>query len=298
MRCRDIVAVGWLVLLFPLYAGRAGEEAAEPAPVPSGDPEAAGEEALWFPVGESIEYLIYWGKIPVARSTASTEWVEEDGRRLLAIRFRTKSNRVIGTIYPVDDFIESIIDPKTFLPVRFTKQLSEGRYRCDETTTFDHEAGKAILKNQLRGTTLEYEIDDETRDLVSFMYSLRTAEFPVGDTQTFRVMADEKLYDLEVTSRKTQRIKLPRYGKVESVMLEPAASFQGLFVRKGKMTLWVSEDERRLITRADIQVPVADVHLILQDVDGPGEDDWVADDKEKKTSSRSSRHGGRRGRSR
>jgi hypothetical protein len=275
------VAFGLLVACAP----RPRAETPDPAsdPLPAADPaprqEAAADPELWFPVGETIRYKIYWSKVPVAESTASSQWVEEHGRRLIAIRFRTKSNKVISTVYPVDDFIESVIDPATFLPVRFSKKLSEGRYRCDEVTTFDHANGVATLENRRSNTTKEYPIDPDTRDLISFMYYMRTADFPVGTRQEFRVMADEKVYDLFVKALKIEKVKLRRFGKVKSVLLEPEAAFDGLFVRKGKMRLWVSEDERRIITRASIKVPVAGVHLKLDKVTGPGDDRWIKKSK-------------------
>lgn len=92
-------------------------------------------------------------------------------------------------------------------------------------------------------------------------------------------MADEKLYDMSITAEKTTRIKLPKYGKVESVQLRPRAMFQGLFVRKGTMTVWVSTDDRKVITKASIKVPVAHVNLVLDKVTGPGDDAWVAADE-------------------
>ena len=147
------------------------------------DDTQATDASLWFPVGEEITYTIYWGRIPVGRSVASSAWVEgDDGERLLAIRFRTKTNKVLSTIYPVDDFIETQVDPKTFLPVQFTKKLSEGRYHCHEITRFDHDAGTAHYYDELDKRSKEYEIDPETRDLISFMYAMRVEEFPVGST--------------------------------------------------------------------------------------------------------------------
>ena len=97
-------------------------------------------------------------------------------------------------------------------------------------------------------------------------------------------MADEKLYDLTVNALKEEKIKLPDRGRVSSVVLEPEAAFQGLFVRKGKMKLWVSQDDRRIITKASIKVPVAHVNLVLQEVSGPGDDRWVkpAEEERKK----------------
>jgi hypothetical protein len=47
------------------------------------------------------------------------------------------------------------------------------------------------------------------------------------------------------------------------------------------MTLWVSDDDRRLIARASIKVPVAHVNLVLDKVTGPGEDVWVNSEPEK-----------------
>jgi hypothetical protein len=41
------------------------------------------------------------------------------------------------------------------------------------------------------------------------------------------------------------------------------------------MTLWVSDDARRLVTKAAIKVPVAHVNLVLDHVTGPGDDRWV-----------------------
>ena len=52
--------------------------------------------------------------VSVGTCRITTQWVEEDGRTLLAIRYRTRSNKVIAVIYPVDDKIESIVDPETF----------------------------------------------------------------------------------------------------------------------------------------------------------------------------------------
>lgn len=243
--------------------------------------ELADEEAplpeLWFPVGEELVYRILWGRIGVGRSVATTEWVEEDGRTLLAIRLRTRTNRVLSRLYPVDDHIESLIDPHTFLPVRFTVNFSQGRYRKHEITEFDHEAGVAHWRSLIRDREDTFELEDDTRCLVSFSYYLRQHPFEEGKRQHFRVMADDKIYDLWLESRGLDRIRLRHYGRVPSIELEPEAAFEGIFVRRGRMTLWVSDDERRIVTQMQAAVPVASVRLVLHRVRGPGNDDWTID---------------------
>ena len=235
-----------------------------------------------FPVGEELVYKIYWGFIPVGKTRIVTRWVKEEGRTLLAIKYRTRSNRVIATVYPVDDVIESVIDPETFRPVRFTKNLKEGRHRYHEVTTFDYDRLVATWTSILKEKTLEYAIDEDTRDLVSFMYFMRSSTFVSGEKKTFRVMADEKIYDLLVDVKDVERVRLRHFGKVRCIKLEPKAKFQGLFVRKGKMRLWVSNDDRSICTKMKARVPVASINVVLSEVHGPGDDSWIRLTKKKR----------------
>jgi len=253
------------ILLFLLLAAGARAEEAQPA----------GTNALWFPVGEKLTYRIYWGVIPIGSSTVTTEWIEEEGRKLVAIRFRTKTTDFMTKIYPVDDFLESVIEPGTFLPLRFTKRLSEGRYRCDEVTTFDHANRKSTWTSKMNGKTKEFAIDADTRDIISFMYFMRKDKFLPKTTTNFRVMSDEKVYDLVVKAGEVEKFRVSDFGWVKSIRLEPEAAFQGMFVRKGKVTMWISNDARRICTRMTAHVPVASVSLLLAKVEGPGDDFWT-----------------------
>ncbi len=237
---------------------------------------AAFDDKLWFNVGEELVYKIYWGYIPVGKSYISTKWIENNGKKQIAIRFRTRSNDFLSKIYPVDDFLESIVDPETFLPIQFTKKLKEGKYRCHEVTTFDFEQKKAVWKSIKNETEKTFEIDDDTRDIICFMYYMRKRKLEPGREEAFRVMADEKMYDLQIKIRQIEKVSIEHYGEIESLKLEPEAAFDGLTVRKGKSWLWISQDQRRLCTKLAVEVPIAKVFLYLDRVKGPGEDFWVA----------------------
>lgn len=53
--------------------------------------------------------------------------------------------------------------------------------------------------------------------------------------------------------------------------------FDGLFVQKGKATVWVSRDARRLLAFAKIKVPFGRARVKLKAVRGPGEDFWITE---------------------
>lgn len=228
-----------------------------------------------WPIGEKITYRIYWGLLPVGTATSWTEWIEFEGKKLLAIRMRTLSNKIVEKIYPVDDTIESLIDPATFLPVRFSKDMSEGTHKYKEMTLFDRTNMVAHWESELTGKKKEYPIEPETRDIPSLMYYLRNQIFTVGKKEHFRVQADEKIYDLWLNIQKKEKVDTINYDEVASIKVEPEAAFNGLFVRKGRLWVWISDDARKLATRIEASIPVANVRAIVLQVEGPGNDFWV-----------------------
>jgi len=255
-----------------------GAAAAQAAPAATNTAAPAvlvNAATLPYPVGEDITYQIYWGIIPVGRVRVVYERVEENGRALLAIRSTARSNRVLAKFYPVNDLIESIIDPATFLPVRFTKKISEGRYWTHEITTFDHAQRRAHFESKKSGIQRDYPIDADTRDILTMMYYLRSQPFVAGTKPVYRVVADEKLYDFTIDIQKEEKVKTDHYGSVASVKVEPLAAFQGLFIRKGRAWFWISRDRRQLAVKMAAQVPVASISLVLDKVSGPGDDAWI-----------------------
>lgn len=259
--------VGWVacaaLLSFPVAAR------SQSAPDP-----ALG--AGWsFPVGEELTYAAYWGFIPVGKVRIVTRWVEADGRRLLAIRYRARSNRILSAIYPVNSVIESLVDPATFRPVRFTKSLNEGSHHKYEVTTYDFAHLQARCQKAATGMVKEYAIEEDTRDLVTFTFYMRRHQFPVGSSQKFRVSDDDKMYDLTVNVLKEDRVDLSAFGKVKCIKVEPLSQLQGVFVRKGRMFVWIAPGDRCVVTKVEASLPVANVRAVLQEVRGPGNDFWV-----------------------
>ena len=230
---------------------------------------------LWFPVNEVVEYALRWSFIHVGASVVWSEWIRENDRWLLAIRLRNRSNRALSKIYPVDDFIESVIDPATFLPLRFVKKMNEGHQRYDEITRFDHAKGVAVWESLRTHKRNEFAIRADTRDIPSLLWWLKKEAFEPGQPREFEVMADEKIYRLVLRPEKWERIDVGRYRKIRCLKIEPKAEFGGVFVRAGRMWGWVSEDPRRIVPQIVADIPIGSISVLLERVSGPGDDFWV-----------------------
>lgn len=236
---------------------------------------------LWFPVGEEIDYEVFWGIFMVGEATAKAEWIQRDGRRLLSLSMKAESNGIVEKLYPVRETLQTILDPVSFLPLSFEKESHEGRHHHHEITTFDHDAKQGHWKSLLKDKQKDFDIEADTRDLMGLMYWIRKEPIHEKETRNYWVMTDEKMYELIVEAGQKEDLKLKKYGKVSCIKMEPKGKFNGMFVRKGRMFLWISDDARYTICRATASVPVASIKIILKRVRGPGDDFWTKSAKKK-----------------
>jgi hypothetical protein len=238
-------------------------------------PARAVDYSDCFLPGEKIRYKVSWMGIPLAWSETSAEQFIEDGRPLIRVRIISKTYKAYSHIYKVDDLVEAIIDPVTALPLRISFNIREGSRRKSQTTLFYHDQKMAIFRDRLTKDTREIPIERDTRDLISFMYANRKQDMQILTEQQHKLLVDGKLYALDLNILQDGNIKLPGYGTVPCVKIEPIAEFDGLFLRKGKISFWVSKQNRRMVTCMTAKIPVGKVSIKLQNVSGPGDDFWI-----------------------
>ncbi|MDD3276446.1 MAG: DUF3108 domain-containing protein [Kiritimatiellales bacterium] len=241
---------------------------------------AAAAATLPFPLNERLEYRISWNGIPVAWSVATTGLVETNGMRYVALRIETQTYSVFDVFYKVKDMHECLLDQETLLPARFSKTMREGRSHYQEVTIFDYALGTARFENLETGISTNVPIDANTRDYLSFMYFMRGKKLEPETTTIWPVLADDRVYKVTVHAEKIEKIGLSNYPDVPSLRIVPEAEFNGLFVRNGTATLWVSQDVRRILTCMKARVPFGRVTVKLQDVSGGTDDFWITEKKD------------------
>lgn len=247
------------------------------AVVPEGVKKQA--ESLPFPVGECLEYSVRWGVLHVGKIKVWTEWVDGKDYPLIAIRAEAQTVSLMDAVYPINDLLESIVDPRTFLPLRFQRRLSEGRQRIHDYTFFNHSVLKAKWKHVLpEASEGAFAIEATTRDILSFAFFMRQFDWKTGTKTMQRIMSNDKLYDLPLETKDYTDVEFAKYGKQKSLLVEPDAGFQGAFIRVSRIKIWISHDKRRLCTMASAKIPVGSIRVQLVRVSGPGNDHWVGDE--------------------
>ena len=235
---------------------------------------ASGSLGTFIP-GEVSEYKVTWMRIPLAWSRSVTDTIVENGRELIRLRMISKTYAPYTHIYKVDDVVEIIIDPETGLPLRQDVEIREGNRHKSQLTVFDHENLTAVYQDRITGTSTHVAINHDTLEIYSYIYSLRNRNIAELAANGHKLFVDGEVHDFGIRIGKDDKIKLPSYGKVESTAIEPVAAFNGLFLREGKITFWISKQNRRMITCIKAKVPFGKITVKLQSVAGPGVDFWV-----------------------
>jgi len=240
------------VIIF-CFSACAGTAAAEPGQVHS--PAAAKPE---FGPGEIQKFIIHYGFM-----AAGTAWLQvsrpdsPQEADLLEFSSRAESNDFFSLFFRVRDEAFSVVTADSLCSVRFTKNLLEGDFSRRETVRFDQEAGKALYPD---GEVKE--IPPCARDPLAALYYIRTLPLVVGTEVEVPNHVDGKNYPVVVKVRGRETVVVPA-GRFECLVLEPVLKSAGIFRHKGKMKIWLTDDEYRIPVLMKTKVMIGSVQARL-----------------------------------
>lgn len=203
-----------------------------------------------FSQDEKLTYSIHWGLITAGLAEMNIDGIDNIGdRKAYHIVTISKSLPFFDVFYRVDNKDESWIDVESICSLKYEKHQKEGGYRKEEYLSLDNESGKFRLKEKHNNGTVtdkEGKMPEFAQDILSGLYLVRTKKLHVGDEFLFDVQAGEKVYPMKVTVLRKERIKVP-VGKFDCFVVEPTiAGNVGLFVVKGQLWIWLTDDDRKI----------------------------------------------------
>ena len=204
-----------------------------------------------FKEPERFLFDINWGWINAGQATL--ELKKGAKPNLWKIQSLAWCNKFFQAFYPVHDTIFSIIDSRGLYPVHFEKNLHEGRYEAHIRSWFDQEKHKAWLMDTI------CEIEPFTHDILSAFYFIRSQVLIPGNKFTIAAVSGKKKYNLVVKCHKRETITVPA-GKFKTIVVEPIIQGVGLFVKKkGKLTIWLSDDNSHIPIKMKSKIPVGSI---------------------------------------
>lgn len=217
------------------------------------------------PPAEALAYEVFWGGMLVGRARIETLPTTDTDQFM--VRTTAKANNAIQSIYPVLDTVESWIKVPTGLPLKFHKRLNEGRYSASVLIALDHSEGVARIrgghkKGGAPDTTVE--IADSTHDLLSAFHAVRNGPLSPGTSTFINIIDNRKVFKrVEIACLRRETIEGDDGKRWNTLLIQPRLHGEALFNSKGKLFIWLTDDERRIPVRMVSEIKLGSIKAIL-----------------------------------
>ena len=211
-----------------------------------------------FGAGEQLKFAVNYGFINAGAAYLEVPEVKEwKGRPVFALVARAESNRFFSRIYKVRNRIESLWDSAGHYSWRYAENRREGKHHAQSEIVFDYSKQEARYAD---GQT--FPIPPEVQDALSSFYYARMQALPLGGSVYFDYHASRKSVPLEVKVLGRERIETPA-GRFDCVAIEPILKAGGIFKNKGRLVIWLTDDERRMPVLMKSKVLIGSISATL-----------------------------------
>ncbi|MBA3769742.1 MAG: DUF3108 domain-containing protein [Blastocatellia bacterium] len=229
---------------------------------------------LPFAAGESLVYEAKIGRFKLSTSVSDLVFTVDrtpDPNRML-IKSRAESR---GTLVKLFRFsflqeIESIVDFSQSRVLKTTKHDVQKKRVRDSVAAFDYTDRRVSFTetdpNDPRRPPrrIGSEIGSEMHDLITAIYSLRTLQLKVGSRFEMPISDSGLVYKIPVRVTAREHIRTV-IGRVWCWRVEPVIFGPGRMIdQKGSMTLWLTDDARRVPVRAELRTTYGEIEVKLK----------------------------------
>ncbi|MBI5574002.1 MAG: DUF3108 domain-containing protein [Elusimicrobia bacterium] len=212
-----------------------------------------GEEKK-LPIEEKLVYDVYWKFVKVGYGTLEIKGiVDYRGKKAYHIYSEAKSAPFFDVFFKVRDFTNSWVDAEKFRSIAFEQHISEGRYKRDKRTDYDQD--KHLATNN-KGES--FEIPENVLDVLAALYWVRLQEIKPKDIFALGVNSNKKNYKMKVITHDREKIKIDG-KKYETIIVEPDLQDAGIFMQKGRVLIWMTDDEYHIPVKMRSEIAVGSI---------------------------------------
>ena len=96
---------------------------------------------------------------------------------------------------------------------------------------------------------------------------MRTLPIEVGKTWTVTVLDNDKLYPLDLVVERRERVST-KAGTFDCLVVEPKLKSGGLFKHEGRITVWVTDDHRKIPVLMKSKAIIGSIVVELESAEG------------------------------
>jgi uncharacterized protein DUF3108 len=229
---------------------------------------AQGPKPAPADLSETLSYDVTWSVFNAGKVTATLDQASGTPDDDVHARAVARSQGFASLLFDVQDQFDSTFTSGTVCSQHIVKKVQEGSRHRDFDVAFDPARHLALLTErdlaapQAPPRHAENAIPACVQDVVSAFYYARRQPLKVG--QSFHVPVNDggKTYDIlvEVEGREPVQTGL---GTLAAFRLEPRV-FGDFYKRKGRMWVWISDDEHRYPLKVKMAISIGAITATLK----------------------------------
>jgi hypothetical protein len=194
---------------------------------------------LGFSLGERLEYDAKYSFLNLGTMTLQVvDTLTYQSTHCYLISSVLNSASSLRFLFSIDDTIEVYTSTDELIPQLYRERINESGYRRQSNLFFDNEARSVSYDD-----SVNIQLDQDTRDLLSFWYYLRIIPLQIGDTVRLSVHSARENHEILCLVQGYEQLKT-KAGEFRTIVVEPQTEGKGIFGAKGGMEIWYSEVER------------------------------------------------------
>jgi Protein of unknown function (DUF3108) len=209
--------------------------------------------------GESLTYRVGWGiffgagEIKISAKAAPPE----DGHLRLDVTTTTSTRSIARALFTFDARADALFDVHNGRLLSTNESSKSDTKKTKSSIVFDYAKSTASYVNEInpdRTTTLAMPAG-EPLDLIMSLIQTRAWNLKPGETRDALVIFDDEFYELTIHAEGYEEVRTP-LGTFNTLVLVPRMEKtppKGMFKRGTGVRVWISQDERHLPVKFQVE---------------------------------------------
>jgi hypothetical protein len=240
--------------------------------------EKLANPATVFPPGESLKYEVKWDPpawlffVPTFSAGQITmqcpKYFQYQDRQAYLFSATAISSGFLPKLtgLTVNDYFESMVDAHSFCSLRMYKKTQEGKRLREVTQTFTPGQTTGHLLISDGSKTPPAILKDEevqhlpgcVQDILSVVYHCRLRPLQVGRSYLVTICETGAVKNLTIFVKQREILNTSA-GPIRALRIEAISKVGGLFKDGGQITIWATDDQRKIPIRYEIKVKLGRV---------------------------------------
>jgi hypothetical protein len=221
--------------------------------------------------GEQLKYSVSFAIVPGAGEITVAAEPSVSGK--LKITTTTATRRLARILLPFDATAESIYDVKTSRLQSLHERSQQRGKHNEHLVNFDYDARRASYVAM--GATAPRFLtmpDGDPNDLITALLDTRSWNLKPGESRDALVLFNDDFYELTIHALRYEEVTTD-LGTFNALVLEPKMEKtppKGMFAKGSTVRVWISQDERKLPVKFEVDFNIGTGVAQLVEYTPPG----------------------------